>query len=69
MSKHNKDVRIFKQNYAKIFASLPYYKLVHKRVLDAAYGDDYRWGLLAKQPLSTAYELRRGAQPKNKTRR
>lgn len=71
VSKHNKDVRIFKQDYAQIFTSLPTYKLVHKRVLDAAYGDDYRWGrfLLAKQPLATAYEIRKGVQQKNKTRR
>jgi SAM-dependent methyltransferase len=71
VSKHNAAVRIFKQDYAAIFASLPTYKLVAREVGDAEFGDDYRWGrfLLEKRSLDESYGARKGVQQKDKARK
>jgi SAM-dependent methyltransferase len=70
ISVHNKEIRIFKQDYAAIFESLPYYKRVHARILDAEHGDGYRRTevLLRKLPLDESYTARKAVQHKDKGR-
>jgi hypothetical protein len=68
VSVHNKAVRIFKQDYAAIFRSLPIYALVHEEIHDAEFGDDFRHTqhMLRKLPLESAYRDRKSVQEKDK---
>lgn len=68
VSVHNKDVRIFKQDYPAIFESVPFYKLIHREIEDAELGDDFCRGkfMLQKLPLEASYEDRRPVQEKDK---
>lgn len=68
ISVHNKKVRIFKQDYSKIFTSLPFYRLVFKETENLDKGDNFLKSLyiLEKISLEEAYLDQAAVQEKDK---
>lgn len=52
ISVHNKKVRIFKQDYSKIFTSLPFYRLIFKETENLDKGDDFLKSLYLIEKIS-----------------
>ncbi len=64
VSVHNKKVKIFKQDYSRIFTSVPYYLLVSKTIHEKENGEDFQRGefLIKKLRLKEAYKERFSTQ-------
>jgi len=67
VSSHNSEVRIFKQDYAKIFTAIPYYKIIYHKLEEEKYGENYvRCVTLIKRvPLEEAYADTKPANEKD----
>jgi ubiquinone/menaquinone biosynthesis C-methylase UbiE len=65
---HDKEIKIFKQDYAKIFTSVPWYKLIYKKIWDKNYGDNFQRGdfLIKKCSISKSYIYKKSVQEKDK---
>ncbi len=66
VSIHNKQVRIFKQDYTALFTSTLSYKIIYQELWDTDEGDNFQRGhfLLKKYPLDHTYLARTAVQEK-----